>query len=149
MSYARLLATWCLLAVLMPLNGALREFGFKRVFTVPTSEILSVITGIGVILLTTRLLFRIPGDTRVPRLVGFALLLVGLTVAYELALGLRGGQSLRQLLGHYAIWRGELWPLVLIALAATPFLWRGATSRSALPPPSILGTERPQRSSRD
>ena len=125
MTYSRLLATWCLLAVLMPLNGALREFGLKRVFPVTTSEILSVVTGIAVILITTRLLFRIPRETPTARLIAFSVILVVLTVAYEFAIGLRGGQSMRQLLGHYAIWRGELWPLVLVALAATPFLWRG------------------------
>lgn len=125
MTYLRLFATWCLLAVLMPLNGALREFGLKRVFSDSMSEMLSVVTGIAVILTTTGLLFRIPRDTPTTRLTAFSAILVALTVAYELAIGLRGGQSLRQLLGHYAFWRGELWPLVLIALAATPFLWRG------------------------
>ena len=29
----------------------------------------------------------------------------------------------KQLLEHYAIWHGELWPLVLAWLAATPFVW--------------------------
>lgn len=149
MSYLRLFGTWLLLAVLMPLNGALREFGFKRVFSEGVSETLSVVTGIAVILLTTRLLFRIPRETRTARLIAFATILVALTVAYEFAIGLRGGQSLRQLLEHYAIWRGELWPLVLIALAATPFLWRGVTSRSALPPHASPAAESRQRSSRN
>lgn len=126
MSFGRLLGTWALLAVLMPLNGALREFGFKRMMPNRAAEILSVVTGIIVILVTTRLLFRIPADTPSTRLALYAVILVVLTVAYEFAIGLRGGQSLSQLLGHYAIWRGELWPLVLVALAATPFLWRSA-----------------------
>lgn len=149
MSYARLFGTWCLLAVLMPLNGAIREFGFKRVVPDRTAEILSVVTGIAIILVTTRLLFRIPGDAPTARLVTFSAILVALTVGYEFAIGFRGGQSLRQMLGHYAIWRGELWPLVLLALAATPFLWRGVTTRSAPPPHSSLEAERPPQSSRN
>jgi hypothetical protein len=48
-----------------------------------------------------------------------------LTVAYEFGIGMAGGQSWAEMLKHYAIWRGELWPLVLLALAATPWLWRG------------------------
>jgi hypothetical protein len=26
------------------------------------------------------------------------------------------------LLNHYAIWRGELWPIILVWLAVTPFV---------------------------
>jgi hypothetical protein len=125
MTWRRLFSTWLLLAVLMPMNGALREFGFKRMMNDATAEVLSVVTGILLILGTTYALFRIPREAATPRLVAQSATLVSLTVCYEFAIGLRGGQSLNALLGHYAIWRGELWPLVLIALAATPFLWRG------------------------
>jgi hypothetical protein len=74
----------------------------------------------------TRLLFRIPHDAPTAQLALQSALLVVLTVAYEFAIGVRGGQSLREIAGAYAFWRGELWPLVLVALAATPFLWRGS-----------------------
>lgn len=125
MTMSRLLATWSLLAVLMPLNGALREFGFKRLMSDRAAESLSVATGIAIILGVTFALFRIPAGTPNGRLAQQAAILVALTVAYEFAIGLRGGQSLRELSAHYAFWRGELWPLVLLALAATPWLWRG------------------------
>lgn len=126
MSYTRLLLTWLLLAVLMPLNGILRELGLKRFLPVTAAEVASAATGIAVILVTTRLLFRIPADEPTLRLAAQAVLLVLLTVAYEFGIGLLGGQSLGQLAGHYAIWRGEAWPLVLVALGATPFLWKGS-----------------------
>ena len=125
MSWSRLLGTWLLLAVLMPLNGALREFGLKRLMSEQTAEVMSVVSGILVILVTTFALFRIPSDAPLGRLAAQSVTLVSLTVCYEFAIGLRGGQSLKDLVGHYALWRGELWPLVLLALAATPFLWRG------------------------
>lgn len=121
----RLLSTWLLLAVLMPVNGAVREFGFKRVMSSSGAEALSVATGIAVILGVTFALFRIPASTPNGRLAVQAVILVALTVAYEFAIGLRGGQSLKDMSAHYAFWRGELWPLVLIALALTPWLWRG------------------------
>jgi cobalamin synthase len=107
------------------MNGALREFGFKRIMGDETAGVLSVVTGILVILGTTYALFRIPRDAATGRLVVQSATLVVLTVCYEFAIGLRGGQSFSALLEHYAFWRGELWPLVLAALAATPFLWRG------------------------
>ncbi len=125
MSYTRLLLTWLLLAVLMPLNGALREFGFKKLMPVAAAEVLSVVTGIVLILLTTKLLFRIPASTEGRQLAIYAVILVGLTIAYEFGIGIAGGQSLRAMLENYAIWKGRLWPLVLVALAATPWIWRG------------------------
>lgn len=125
MSLIRLLLTWLLLAVLMPVNGVLREFGLKRIVSERTAEALSVASGIAIILLVTRWLFRVPATATAPQLVAWGALLVVLTVAYEFAIGLAGGQSFRELLGHYAIWRGELWPLVLAVLALTPWLWRG------------------------
>ena len=125
MSYTRLVLTWLLLAVLMPLNGALREFGLKRLVSEGTAETLSVVTGIIVILVTTRLLFRIPANAPLSQLALQSAILVVLTVTYEFAIGLRGGQSVRDIAGAYAFWRGELWPLILLAIASSPFLWRG------------------------
>lgn len=125
MSPTRLLLTWLLLAVLMPINGALREFGLKHLMPDPAAEVLSVVTGIAIILVTTRWLFRIPGATGAATLAGYSAVLVGLTIAYEFAIGRAGGKPWSELLGNYAIWDGKLWPLVLIALAATPWLWRG------------------------
>ena len=125
MSYTRLLGTWLLLALLMPLNGAVREFGFKRVMPSAAAEVVSVLTGILVILGTTRWLFRVPADATSAQLAPQAAMLVALTVAYEFGIGFAGGRTLAEMLENYAIWRGRLWPLVLIALAATPWLWRG------------------------
>lgn len=109
----------------MPLNGALREFGFKRVMPPGVAEVLSVLTGIALILATTRWLFRIPQEAESRQLLAYSTILVALTVAYEFGIGIAGGKSMSELLENYAIWRGRLWPLVLVALAATPWLWRG------------------------
>lgn len=125
MTWTRLLLTWLLLAVLMPVNGIVREAGFKRLMPDRAAETLSVATGIALILVVTRWLFRVPADEPAVRLALQAVTLVGLTVAYEFAIGFAGGRSMRELAGHYAVWRGELWPFVLAVLAATPWLWRG------------------------
>ncbi len=125
MSITRLLLTWLLLAVLMPINGALREFGLRRIMADAAAETLSVVTGIALILAVTRWLFRIPVATGAATLAGYSIALVGLTIAYEFAIGRAGGKSWSELLGSYAIWDGQLWPLVLVALALSPWLWRG------------------------
>lgn len=124
MTYRRLFATWVILALAMPLNGALREFGFKRMMSTAAADTLSVATGIALILAVTRLMFRIPAETPTRQLALYSVILVALTVAYEFGIGLAGGRSWPEMLENYAIWKGRLWPLVLAALALTPFLWR-------------------------
>lgn len=139
MPYPRLLGSWLLLAVLMPLNGALREFGLKRVLDAPFADVISAVLGIAIILAVTRAAFRIAADTPTASLWRMSATLVALTVAYEFTVGLLGGQSWPEMLANYAIWRGRLWPLVLFTLALTPFLWRGALSprtRSSPSPPA-------------
>ena len=50
--------------------------------------------------------------------------LVVLTIAFESAMGRYvDHKAWPQLLEHYAIWHGELWPIVLAWLALTPFVW--------------------------
>ena len=59
-----------------------------------------------------------------------SVLLVVLTVAFETVLGIVvDRKSMSQLIEHYAIWHGELWPIVLAFLAYTPFLWAGMTTK--------------------
>jgi hypothetical protein len=51
-------------------------------------------------------------------------MLVVLTVAFEFLIGRYvDHKSWADLVGNYAIWRGRLWPIVLLVLALTPFLW--------------------------
>ncbi len=125
MSLTRLFLTWLLLAVLMPVNGIVRELGFKRVMADRAAEWLSAATGIAVILGVTRWLFRVPADETASRLLAQGLLLVALTVAYEFGIGLAGGRPLRELVANYALWNGRPWPIVLLTVGLTPWIWRG------------------------
>lgn len=53
---------------------------------------------------------------------------LGLTVVFELVFGyFIDGKSWRELADAYALWNGSLWPLVLLCLVATPFLWAPPT----------------------
>ena len=125
MSFRRLLGAWLVLAIAMPLNGAFRELVLKMRISDPLADTVSAVLGIMLILIITRVIFRIPAETPRAHLVASSVLLVLLTVLFETVFGLIEGQSAQTLLAHYAIWDGEWWPLVLLVLAATPFLWRG------------------------
>lgn len=123
-AWRRLLLAWLALAVVMSANGVLRELAIRPALGDRLAPVVSALLGMALLLVTTRLLF--PPLARVSRgaLVRVSLALIAATVVFETALGLLvDGKSWRALLGHYALWRGELWPLVLLVLALTPFAW--------------------------
>lgn len=122
--WPRLLLTWLALAVAMSANGIFRELVIRR-FAGPTlSGVISAVLGIVLILLVTRALFPPLIGLSTLSLLGVSLVLVLLTVAFETALGiLVDHKSAQELLAHYALWRGELWPIVLTVLALTPLMW--------------------------
>lgn len=123
-AWRRLLLAWLALAVVMSANGVFREVVLRPRLGA-AAGVVSALLGIALLLAVTRALF--PDLTRLDgaALARVSVALVAATVAFETVLGLAvDGRSWRDLLGHYALWRGELWPLVLATLAATPFLWR-------------------------
>lgn len=120
MSYRRLLGAWLALAVLMPVNGALREFALKRVLIAPAADAISAALGIALILLITGAVFRIAPETPRAALWRMSAVLVTLTIAYEVAIGLLGGQSWQAMAANYAIWRGAQPPNAFIPVTACP-----------------------------
>ena len=137
-SWLRLLMTWLIMAVAMSANGVFRELVLTRFINSTGAAVVSAMLGILLIGLITRIGFRRmrPGASTSALLATSAVLVV-LTVAFECLLGrVVDHKSWDELLAHYALWRGELWPLVLGFLAVTPLLWgRWVVSRrdGALP----------------
>lgn len=120
----RVLLAWCALAVLMSANGVFREAVLRTRLPLPWPAVVSAALGIVIILAVTRAMFPPLHDASPGQLVLLSAVLVVLTVAFETAVGLMvDRRSWSALFGHYALWRGELWPLVLLVLASTPFLW--------------------------
>ena len=126
MSVVRFVLMWTLLAVAMTLNGMFRELVLKRAMASGVAGGVSAAMGITIIGLVTRWGFRpIAGASAgATTLWTLSVALIVLTVGFETALGrLVDHKSWSQLVQHYALWRGELWPIVLAWLAATPFVW--------------------------
>ncbi len=126
LSISRFLGTWAGLAVAMSINGIARELLLKRLVSSSLADILSAGIGILLIGLITRFGFRslATSNPTTGQLVGVSAALVILTVLFEGALGRWiDHKSWTLLLQHYAIWRGELWPLLLLWLGVTPFAW--------------------------
>lgn len=125
MSCARFLTMWVVMAVAMTSNGIFREIALKRIASARLADVLSALIGVALIALITRIGFRPAGSAASTRSLAFAsAMLIVLTVGFECAIGiLVDHKSWSELAGHYALWRGELWPIVLAFVACTPFLW--------------------------
>jgi branched-subunit amino acid ABC-type transport system permease component len=105
-------------------NGALRELVLRPIMGRGAAEILSALFGVVIIIVMTRYLLRRISGRRLAELMRASAVLVLLTVAFEFVFGrFVDRKSWTELISNYAIWRGQLWPLVLATLALMPFLW--------------------------
>lgn len=124
MTLRRFLATWGALALLMSANGIARELVLRDALPGSAADLASALLGAALILLVTRTGFRplagAPGRTLLVTSVAF----VGLTVAFEFAMGRAvDGKSWSELFADYAIWEGRPWPALLLLVALTPWIW--------------------------
>jgi len=122
--WIRMLATWLALAVVMSINGVFRELALRPAVGPRIASVLSAAIGIALVLLTTRALFPPLRGRGTGTLAAVSVVIGLLTVSFETALGIVvDHKSSSDLVEHYALWRGELWPIVLAVLVLTPFIW--------------------------
>jgi hypothetical protein len=123
-SLGRFAAVWTIMAVAMTANGIIRELLLKRMLEPGNANALSAILGIALIAVITSIGFRVIGDPSAMELLALSLALVVATVVFETVVGrVVDHKSWSELLEHYDLPHGELWPLVLLWLALTPFVW--------------------------
>ena len=122
MTGSRVLLSWLVLAALGFSNGALRQLGYARLLPARAANQISAVTLIALIavavLLITRA-WRLSSPGQAWR-VGAAWL--ALTVLFETGMGVVAGEPWARILGAYAIWEGQLWPLVLAFVLVAPRL---------------------------
>ena len=132
MTVGRFLVTWLAMAVAMTLNGIGRELLLKRIMSGQAAAIVSAALGILLIGVITWWGFHPLAAKHPPasKLWIISIALVALTVTFETVVGRAvDHKSWPQIVEHYALWHGELWPIVLAWLAITPFVWgRGRPS---------------------
>ncbi len=124
----RFLTMWLLMAVAMTANGIGRELLLRPLLPGWATALTSALLGALWIGLITRWGFRLLRQGDRPAndvtLWGYTALLIGMTVAFETVLGrIVDRKSWTEIAEHYALWRGELWPLVLAWLGVTPWYW--------------------------
>lgn len=123
-SFTRFAAVWLTLAAAMTANGIGRELLLKRVLAPQSANTVSAAVGILLITIITAVGSRPLADPGIApwqrTMLSVALVLA--TVVFETVLGRAvDHKSWSALLEHYALWRGELWPIVLAWLAYMPF----------------------------
>ncbi|HEX8904510.1 MAG TPA: hypothetical protein VF771_06695 [Longimicrobiaceae bacterium] len=121
----RALRVWLVLVVAMVANGAVRAFVLEPLAGAMAAQVISVAIGIGLILLITRPFIRSATALSDEQCTAIAAAWVGLTVVFEFGFGhWVMHASWGDLAANYNLLQGRLWPLVLVAIASAPFIWR-------------------------
>jgi Na+/citrate or Na+/malate symporter len=126
LSTARFVSVFLAMAVAMSLNGIGRELLLKRFLSEHVAGVVSAVLGVILIGVITQVGFRPLSFTATTtlQLAAVSVALVVCTIAFESVLGRYiDHKSWSALLAHYAVWRGDLWLIVLAWLALTPFVW--------------------------
>lgn len=123
MTIERLLGTWLLLAVAMTANGIFRELVLVPRLGAMAGYV-SVVLGAVIIVAITWAMFRAFRRNTTAAMIQSGLILIGMTVAFEAAVGrLVDHKSWSELAANYAFWRGSLWPFLLLLVGLTPLIW--------------------------
>ena len=130
----RILGVWALMAVAMSANGIFRELALKRALAAESADVVSAVLGVILIAWITRIGFRPLAGDSTSQLVFVSILMLVLTVGFEFGFGRWvDHKTWDELFANYAIWRGRLWPVVLLVLVLTPFAWGRWWPKGGLP----------------
>lgn len=123
MSARRFIGIWLVLAMVMSLNGVIREAVLVRVLGRTLSDIVSAALGMtAIVAVTWRLLRAVHLSPAGAMEVGAVW--AAMAAAFDLVVGhYVDGKTWTELLNNYAIWRGRLWPVVLGLVLVAPLVW--------------------------
>jgi hypothetical protein len=120
MTPLRAVLSWLLLLAVAFLNGAVRQFAYPS--TLGDFAARQVAAGVGAVVLGVAIWFilrRWP-LARAPLAWATGALWAVLTVAFEVALVRGNGRPWGDVVAQYALWRGSLWPLLVLWVLAAP-----------------------------
>jgi hypothetical protein len=128
MKHSRIVGVWLVLAGLMVVNGILRVAILSPLLGRSLGDVISPLLGMVIVIGASRpFLHESEMVAESPWRVSIVWVL--LTIAFEIVLGRATGSSWSAIGGAYAIWNGELWPLVVLCVAAAPFVWAPRPNR--------------------
>ena len=120
----RQIAAWLLVMVMAIVNGTIRDFSYGRLLGERLAHSLSVIPLlVGIFALAIWLARRWPLPNPAATATVGAIWLA-LTLGFEFGLGTAAGRPMSDLLAQYDLLRGNLWPLIPLAMALAPAIAR-------------------------
>jgi len=115
------LGLWLLILVLAIVNGGLREVVLLKVLPRTTAFTASGLLLIACVLIVALLSIKWLGQLGFAQYAGVGLLWLVLTLAFEFGFGLLvRGESVASVLDAYRFRDGNIWPVVLVVVAAAP-----------------------------
>lgn len=118
------LAAWFLMLLVAMANGAAREFTYGKHLDELAAHQLSCATGIILLGMVMRGFVRIHPPSSGQHAIAIGLFWMALTIAFEfLFFHFVGGHSWSALLANYNLLAGRLWVLVLVWVAAAPYVF--------------------------
>jgi hypothetical protein len=130
--YKRALLTWLLFIPIAMLNGAVRQFMIEPRTGALAAHQLSVLTAsVAFVVLGYFMLRKEVCGTNSKTLFVIGSAWVVMTVVFEYALGyFISGLTWREMLHNYNVFKGRFWTLLLITIAATPWLVKKLTLKN-------------------
>jgi hypothetical protein len=120
MTPVRAVLSWLVLLVVAFANGAIRQFLYPS--TLGDFAARQVAAGVGAVALgfTIWLILRRWPLSRLPQAWATGALWAALTVVFEVALVRGGGRPWDEVVAQYALWKGSLWPLLVLWVLTAP-----------------------------
>jgi hypothetical protein len=130
----RAVVGWFLLLCVAFVNGAVRQFAYPSAVGDFAAHQVSTVTGAVAFGVVIWLLLRAWPPRRAWHAWATGALWLVLTVVFETAMVRGGGRPWQAVLDQYALWRGSLWPVLLLWVLVAPAVLSGVQrSRAARP----------------
>ena len=123
MSMSRIVRVWLVLAGLLLWNALLRFGALERLLPQLVADIASGLLGVFIVIGASRPFLREERPQTMDDIYRVSGIWLILTLLSQFAMGLLGGHGWRETVLNYAAWEGPLFPAVVIAIVAAPFIW--------------------------
>ena len=117
------IAAWVLLAVLMVVNGTVRELVIAPEMDAYTAQVISTAIGIAIVFAFAYFFIRSERVATLTAAWKIGALWTVLTVLFELGLAYATGVRSNALFAAYNVVEGEVWPVLVLAVAVAPAFW--------------------------
>jgi ABC-type enterobactin transport system permease subunit len=118
-----ILGAWLVLAGLMVCNGIFRVALLTPLLGVESAEMMSVFTGIIIVFAAPQPFIARYAPQPFAQVWRTSIIWVFATIVFEAVLGVASGRTWSELIGAYSLWSGSFWPVILVAVGTSPFVW--------------------------